>query len=158
MTDIKEIKSINDLAVFLKKNGNRLKPLEPSEISIIESKFEVRLPIVYKRFLTLMGRGAGDYMLGSSVFFDELFSLRDGAIELLQENHMDSLPEEAFVFWLHQGYQVAYFKLDDGDDPPIYYFSEGQNDKVFELKEKCLTDFFISQLYLNPKSSIELWG
>ena len=37
-----------------------------------------------------------------------------------------------FVFWMSQGCQFAFFKLTDGDDPPVYYYREysGQNDYI----------------------------
>ena len=85
-------------------------------------------------------------MQGSSVFFDEIFSLKQWAEDLIRDNDIKSLPEYAFVFWMHQGYQLAYFKIDEGDDPPVYFFSEGNVSSAFELKEKTLTDFFMSQL------------
>lgn len=138
--------SIHDIAVLLARNGNRLIPISNEDISKIELKFKVSLPEVYKQFLHLMGKGAGEYMKGSSVFYDHLFSLREWAKELLIENNMEPLPETAFVFWMHQGYQAAYFNLNEGDDPPVYYFSEGQGNKSFQLKEKSLTDFFLAQL------------
>lgn len=138
--------SINDISVLLTKNGNRLVPVNNEELSKIELEFNVSLPQVYKQFLQLMGKGAGVYMQGSSVFYDELFSLREWANELLVENDMEPLPDSAFVFWMHQGYQMAYFNLNEGDDPPVYYFTEGQTSNIFQLKEKSLTDFFSSQL------------
>jgi hypothetical protein len=47
---------------------------------------------------------------------------------------------------------MAYFKLNEGDNPPVYYFSEGQENVDFELKEKSLIDFFVSQLLFSPPS------
>ncbi len=138
--------SINDIALFLTKNGNKLRPLNNEDVHKIEAEFKVTLPKVYKVFLLLMGRGAGVYMQGSSVFYNELFLLKEGVKELLSENNMEPIPKDAFVFWMHQGYQAAYFKLNEGDDPPVYYFSEGQENTVFELKEESLTKFFASQL------------
>ena len=138
--------SIDEIAKILKKRGIKLRPLDISDISAIEQKFKIALPEAYKQFLRLMGKGAGLYMQGSSVFYDELFSLRQGAEELVIENNLSPIPENAFVFWMHQGYQAAYFKLNEGENPPVYYFSEGQNSSGFELKEKSLSDFFASQL------------
>jgi DNA repair exonuclease SbcCD nuclease subunit len=138
--------SINDIAVLLTKNGNRLIPINNEDISKIELEFNASLPKVYKQFLQLMGSSAGVYMQGSSVFYNELLSLKEWANELLVENNMQPLPDNAFVFWMHQGYQIAYFNLNDGDDPPVYYFTEGQANNAFELKENSLTDFFSSQL------------
>jgi len=137
--------TIDQIATELTTNGNRLQPLSNEDIIKVELTFNVSLPKVYKQFLKLMGNGAGAYMQGSSVFFKELFFLREWANDLLLENGMKPLSNSAFVFWMHQGYQVAYFNLNDGDDPPVYFFSE-EGEKIFEIKEKSLTKFFISQM------------
>jgi len=88
-------------------------------------------------------------MLGSQVFYDKIFSLKEWANELVNENNITSIPENCFFFWMHQGYQAACFRLTDGDDPPIYYFSEGHGWKTFQLFEKSLTDFFVALLYMS---------
>lgn len=119
------------------------------EIERIERKYEVRLPSVYREFLSLMGKKAGDYMLGSSVFFDEIFTLKQGAEELVEENNLEPIPRTAFIFWMHQGYQAAFFKIGDGDDPPVYYFTEGQDENRFILTEETLTSFFFEQLLMS---------
>jgi len=141
-----KLNSINDLAFYIKNRGNKLEPVTSSKIFLIEKEFKITLPEVYKQFLQLMGNGAGEYMRGSSVFYDEIFSLRKWADELVHENDIEPIPNDAFVFWMHQGYQAAYFKLNEGDNPPVYYFSEGQESDGFKLKEKSLSDFFASQL------------
>lgn len=84
-------------------------------------------------------------MLGSSVFLDELPDLQEGGRELLAENNMEPLPDNAFVFWMHQGYQMAYFILGESDNPTVYYFSESFEDKAF-VQEKSLLNFFESEL------------
>lgn len=138
--------SIQDIANFLKRNGARPKPLSDNQITIIEDKYKIILPAVYKKFLKLMGGGAGFFMLGSSVFYNELFSLKQGTEELISENNLPPLPENAFVFFMHQGYQAAYFKLDEGDDPLVYYYSEGGQSQEFSLMTNTLTDFFLAHL------------
>jgi hypothetical protein len=37
------------------------------------------------------------------------------------------LPEKAFVFWMHEGYQFMYFVLDennDDDDPRVFFWQD----------------------------------
>jgi hypothetical protein len=34
------------------------------------------------------------------------------------------LPEDAFVFLMHQGYQFLFISLDQGDDPPVFLVTE----------------------------------
>ena len=146
MVRLNSIKQIND---FLNQRGERLKSVSPMEIENIERKYEVRLPSVYRDFLDLMGKSAGNYMLGSSVFYDELFSLKQGVEELVEENNLEPIPASAFIFWMHQGYQAAFFNIGEGDNPPVYYFTEGQDEKKFILVEESLTNFFFEQLLMS---------
>jgi len=145
---ISKPQSIQEVARIIRQRGERLRGLSLGQIESIEKRFKTALPAVYKEFLYLMGRGAGSFMEGSSVFTDELFDLKKWAEELVIENNIKPLPESAFVFWMHQGYQAAYFKLSDGDDPPIYFYSEGEAVGDF-AKESSLTNFFIDQLYMS---------
>lgn len=133
--------TVKEIAEILKEKGFRLKGCTANEIAEIESYFKVQLPNAYTDFLKTMGRGAGDYLKGSSVFYDEIFDLKDGAVDLLTENNFKPLPEDAFVFYMHQGYQFAFFLSETSDDPPVFYFYEGKNKSDFEMKEKKFTDF-----------------
>ena len=146
---MKKLNSIQDIAEYLLARGEKLKGLSLTKIANIENRFELPLPTVYKEFLYSMGKGAGAYMRGSSVFYDELLSLKEGARELIDENLLKPLPDNAFVFYMHQGYQAAYFKTNEGDNPPVYYFSEGGQEKDFILKEPSLTDFFFKMLLMS---------
>jgi SMI1-KNR4 cell-wall len=141
-----KLNSLKEIYDFLVRRGERVKGLKSNYIRKIELRFGVTLPTTYSQFLSLMGREAGNYMKGDSVFFDEIFSLKKGTEELIVEHNLDTLPDSAFVFWMNQGYQVAFFKIGEGENPPVYYFSEGQGMKGFEQKEHSLTDFFIAQL------------
>ena len=67
--------------------------------SIVEGK---KLPSAYNEFMSVMGNGTeGDYMGGDSCFMNEIFDLRQGAIELLKENEsVNQLTDDDFVFWM----------------------------------------------------------
>lgn len=138
--------TIEKIAQELSRMGNRLRPITKLEIQEIEEKFQVKLPEVYKSFLKTMGKNAGSFMMGSSVFYPDILSLRDWANETLAENGISGLPENVFVFWMHQGYQIAYFKLDEGDNPPVYFFAEGEYLDDFYKRDNSLIDFFVSEL------------
>jgi hypothetical protein len=146
--------SVTEIANYLKSAGQKLEPLNFSDIQRIEQLYNVLLPDVYKEFLSLMGKGAGDYMKGSSVFYDEIFLLKEYCQELFEEHNIE-MANDGFVFWMHQGYQVAFFKLSEGSDPPVYFFSEGNNSKPYILKEESLTAFFNAQLLMSfPEISV----
>ena len=95
------------------------------EVRELESRYAVTLPTFYTEFLLRMGRGAGAYMRGSDVFYPELLQVRRYAEELLREAGVNfQLGQNDFVFFVHQGYQFAYFQTDTSDDPPVWYFYE----------------------------------
>lgn len=135
---------IQTIKQFLIERGCRLKGCNRFNIKRIEWYFRVSLPAVYKDFLYAMGKGAGQYMLGDDAFFGSIFSLREDFEGIVVEKNL-FLPETAFVFWSHQGYQYAYFRTDDGDDPTVYFYDDGDTIN----KEGSLTDFYTEQLIMS---------
>ena len=83
-------------------------------------------------------------MRGSSVFYPGLLKLKEWTEELVDENNISNLPNNSFPFWMHQGYQVAYFLLNNSPNPTVYYFSEG-NDNEWK-KVDSFTKFLEIQL------------
>ncbi len=98
----------------------------PEEVAGIEARFGLRLPQVYREFLLAMGRGAGRFFRGTDVFYPTVFELRQWAEELLEECRQPfALAGDAFVFLMHQGYELGYFHTGSGeDDPPLYRYVE----------------------------------
>lgn len=93
----------------------------------LERAMQVALPRQYREFLFAAGRAAPGFFTGTDFFGRVLYDLREGAIELLEENgNPFALPDDAFVFTMHQGYQFHYFRCDGTDDPRVYYYVEGQ--------------------------------
>jgi hypothetical protein len=78
-----------------------------------------------------MGHRAGGFLRGTDVFYgDDLPSLKEGALELFHENDIDgALLDNTLVFYLHQGYVVQFMRLSEGDDPPIYGYAEGNEQR-----------------------------
>lgn len=113
----------------------------------------VSLPAAYRTFLQRMGRSAGAFMGGSDIFYPAPLSLREGAVELLAEcKHSFELPEDALVFWMHQGYQFMFLRASEGDDPPVYYFLEG-NAEATRLHDH-FTDFLRSEIEGRSKQEV----
>lgn len=68
----------------------------------------------------------------------------DNQKELLRENN-DSivLPERAFVFSMHQGYEIRFFILNAEDNPPVVEWYEGSAKgivKLYDSFEEFLSD------------------
>lgn len=96
------------------------------EIDAVRSHFSRKLPAAYEEFLRLAGGGAGRLFCGSDIFYPRLLALQNFAKELLIENGESiSLPVDAMVFFMHQGYEFC-FLLPVNEDPPVFQYVEGQ--------------------------------
>jgi hypothetical protein len=131
---------------------NELSGCTADEVNRLEQQLKISLPAAYQEFLLWMGHGAGQFLRGSDCFYKHLPYLRDWAIELLQENNFpEPLPEDAFVFFMHQGYQFSFFSLSEGDDPPIYSYCEGKNLISFTKSHNKFSQFISTEIDLHAK-------
>ena len=137
------IKYLNDVLTILKKHRVGLLPCSEEEILKLEEHIGRELPQAYKEYLATMGKYSGIVNAGTDCFYDDLFELNEDALELLLQNKIEiQLSDGAFVFCMHQGYQFLFFKLDEGENPPVYGYSEGNVAQNFEI----LFDSFSSYL------------
>lgn len=123
---------MNDVTMKLLQSGlatnANLQGCSASEIGSIEAASKVALPPAYKEFLRTIGKNAGEFLTGEDVFYPDILDLRQAADELLVESRAGfALPETAFVFLMHQGYQFMFFDAaGGGDDPAIFHYVEKQ--------------------------------
>lgn len=90
----------------------------------LEKKYSIKLPPSYKEWFQNMSYDS-DYFCGSDVSFPKLNELNEWAQILLDENKCEfKLPDNHFVFWMHQGYQFMYFICDGSDSCEIWYYDE----------------------------------
>ena len=112
----------------------------------------VKLPRAYQEFLRIMGKGAGQFLRGSDCFYDQLLDLQQAAGELLAENHfLGKIPDDAFVFFMHQGYQFSFFRLSEGDNPPTYSYCEGEQHQSFIKTHERYSEFLATEVELHQK-------
>lgn len=105
----------------------------PQEVWSLEQSVGMSLPAQYKEFLLAIGHGAGKFFRGTCILYrDDISDIQEYAAMLMQqeedeenENGCCTLPDDAFVFSMHQGYEFNFFKVTDGDDPPVYQYVEG---------------------------------
>ena len=89
-------------------------------------------------------------MKGESCFMDEIYILKQGAVELLKENESKLvLTDNDFVFWMSQGCIFCMFQLNEGNNPPVYFYNESGDDRFLKISN-TLTEFLINYLELNP--------
>jgi len=107
-------------------------PCSLQEVEELEQWVGHRLPEAYREFLSWMGHSGGGVLAGTDCFYRDMKRIQAGAKELLEENqYSGELPRDAFVFCMHQGYQFIFFHLEDGDDPPVYYYVEENPPRTF---------------------------
>lgn len=101
------------------------------EVQALSESVGVSLPSAYQEFLLAVGNGAGAFLEGEDVFISEIGNLKEEAVSLLDGNgDAFTLPADAFVFLMHQGYEFDYFIASEGDDPPVYQYVEGNGPPV----------------------------
>lgn len=133
-------------------NPNDLMGCTHGEILQLEQQLGVKLPIAYQEFLRIMGKGAGQFLRGSDCFYDHLPDLQQAAGELLAENHFPQrIPDDAFVFFMHQGYQFSFFRLSEGDNPPTYSYCESEQDQSFVKTHERYSEFLATEVELHQK-------
>lgn len=107
-------------------------PCTLQEVEELEQWLGHRLPKAYREFLLWMGHSGGGVLAGTNCFYEDLKRIQTSAKELLEENHYSGeLPKDAFVFYMHQGYQFNFFHLEEGDDPPVYFYVEENPTRIF---------------------------
>lgn len=123
--------SISEIAERLRESSGpdeiAIEGASAAEIGELETYAGGSLPDVYRRFLSVMGHSAGTLFRGSDCLLTQRHRLRfrESAERIINRNGAGfELPEDAFVFLVHHGYQFLYFCLGQGDDPPVFRFSD----------------------------------
>ncbi len=88
----------------------------------------VTVPAAYVAVLLRIGKDPGSFLEGSDLCADALGGLQVGTRALLDEADVQTLPEDAFVFCSHQGYQFLFFRLDGHPDPAVSHYLEGERE------------------------------
>ena len=121
---------LNKLKEKLSQHNVYLKPASNDDVQLFEQRMRFKLPLAYKEFLLLMGKGADYFLKGSDCFINDDFEeMRTQATYILKNSgHSEKFLNNAFVFWMHQGYQMAFFYLSESENPKIHYFSESEKE------------------------------
>lgn len=137
---------MNLIVDILKFNAVKCTPCTMAEIQELEEKQGTQFPGGYVEFLETMGKDAGQFMVGSFAYYKDLELINAEAKELLKANNFKDLPENTFVFWMHQGYQFAFFSLNKEDDPPVFYYNETISQVDFTQTYERLSDFYYDEI------------
>ncbi|WP_066496655.1 SMI1/KNR4 family protein [Abyssisolibacter fermentans] len=140
---------INEVVKRLEKNEINMEKCTEDDLAILNSILKKgELPKAYIQFMKVMGNGTkGKFMRGDSCFMNEIKDLRQGAIELLEENNSkNTITDNDFIFWMSQGCMFCFFKINEGDNPPVYFYNENRKDDKFTKITNSFTDFLIARL------------
>ncbi|NOV02956.1 SMI1/KNR4 family protein [Paenibacillus planticolens] len=115
-----------------------------AEIKILEQEMGIKLPETYRQYLLAVGHYSGRLFQGTDTNFSQIKELQSETVELLRENNNPVvLPDSTFVFSMHQGYEIRFFKLNEGDNPPVMEWYEGSTKgiiKLYDSFEEFLSD------------------
>lgn len=147
------MKYLDKVVKQLNEWGTIYKGCSEAEIIEIEGLNELKLPDCYKEFLSIMGKnmdrkapGERGYLVGNAVFYDDLFDNKEGFLELLNDDNRSDLieliTENEFVFYDSQGILNAFFKLTEGENPPVYGYEEGFSGESFPKIAESLSSFY----------------
>ncbi|MFE3577666.1 SMI1/KNR4 family protein [Lysinibacillus sp. NPDC059133] len=144
---------LNELVAQLQKDKIPMQPCTKEEVNEVKKLIgNNKLPEAYIEFLEVMGGGTEHtFLRGESCFFDELLELNEWGAEVLEENNVQlSLTPNDFVFWMSQGCMFCFFKLDEGEDPAVYFYSEGKKKDGFYKITDTFTEF-LQRRYIKDK-------
>jgi len=103
------------------------------------------LPAIYEEYLAVLGKKAGNLHIGSEAFYPAVRELKTAAERLLESvDYPFLLPDDAFVFYMHQCYQFMFFCTGSRDvNPHVYYFTIDADlrDQMPMLKYNHLSEF-----------------
>lgn len=118
--------------------------LNIDEITLLEKKFNVKLPLAYKQFLLSSGRKTGFLLNGYYIEYPLLMDNKEDAIYELNfddRKKADRKPEikdSYFFFAQWEGYNFFFFDCSiKEDDPPVFLFD---TEKITKYKDS-FTDF-----------------
>lgn len=121
-----------------------------AEIAALEHEIGFALPEAYRQYLLWMGEDYKGCFVGSEWFLQNGYN--DGKLptDIDDLYGLDFsrfvLPEQFFTFFSHQGYMAAWFLLPkEAEDPPVYYFGEGQGMTVPVL-HGTFTQFLLMEM------------
>lgn len=111
---------------------------DQATIAAAEERLGVRFPAAYREFLLWNGIEFAPWN-GDDKAVDLVPELQEWALETLTNTrHQLTIPPDALVFKQHGGYEINFFRLSEGDDPPVYYYSQTQEEPAF----RCLAPHF----------------
>lgn len=120
--------------------SDRIEGCSEEEISDMEEFHAVELPEAYQSFMRQLGKGAGNFWMGSVWTYPEVKNLKEYAEDTVDLFDADfEFDEKDFVFYGLQGHTCYFFNTAEGDDPPVYRYEEDRDEA--EKLEDSFSEF-----------------
>lgn len=112
-------------------------------LAAAERGFRLELPAAYKRFVRSVERHDAEAVPGLILDCDRLLACREAAEYLLRDSRAERpLDRFDFVFLFQGRFRFFLFRCDEGPNPPVYRFAEG------ERRPRHIADSFTDWLRL----------
>jgi len=118
------------------------------EVREIEKKWGVKFPRSYREIYLILGEAYGFKLIDDDGDdFEDYEQIRGSAEKIVASWKTDFvLNDNMFVFGCFITNGIFYFfKLDEGDDPPVYRFQEGNNE--YTLASESFSLFIRNQIW-----------
>lgn len=113
-------------------SNDEIVPCSARDIKRLEKAAGGKLPREYVEIMRTIGRRAGSMFADAAFYFPEILGATKNARAMLRD--LVEFPPDAFVFYNSLGESILFLRLEDGDNPPIYRWHEGEETKVRRLK------------------------
>jgi len=147
---IEKIKALNTFEDW------EFKGCSDQEIQALEQELPngLKLPGAYVEFLHFCGHGLGFFLQGDEFFYSQILKRqKKGELEKLMKSdgYNGSLKEaftaDMFMIYQHHGGEfVRFFKLTEGNDPPVYYFKDAINFTGYHTQEDSFSAYFLFEI------------
>lgn len=83
-----------------------------------------------------------------TLLYTDIIGFGKGPQDWLKTNRFPKkLPSDAFVFWIHQGYEFLFFCCSEGDDPTVNYYNEIEHDRDFAWNRyESYSEFLVREI------------
>jgi hypothetical protein len=125
----------------------RPESLSEPQVQALEKQLNLTFPASYRDFLLWMGQSRAGMLLGSDWLPDDLPGLKAKATKLLAGNNFpEKLPDDAFVFWMSQGYVFTFIRLSQGDNSPVYRYHGTLDTQTFTQINQNFGEWLTTQI------------
>ena len=150
-------KTIHILEQFIAKYGGEIIPCTSEEVEKLESMLPhpYCLPTAYKEFMLYGGKKIGKLFDAFSFSYDmALLHAENGYSEASSMikiyDRSAEIPDDIFVLTTHITSYFDYFRLSEGENPPVYSWSDDEELGIGAIEKpyEHFTDFLINQVRL----------